>query len=343
MALGSRTAKRVLNAVIDAQYLANNVLFINNDIVALNKPYGIPVHSGPGIPRSISDFLEELSAIKGLDCKLELAHRLDKCFDSYQEAHKKMCAFNLFILSPSIVICFILRNRSSAQKISEMFHDGKVGKKYWAITVGVPKYDSGKISIPVGYGRVGTWSRIVLRRDLIAKSFQELKAAGFKDAVTKFTVLDNNQKTCSLCEIQPVTGHKQQIRVHLADGLICPILGDHKFSSTQPQPQILPLRLLQLLQIKGVKRNEKKDEKGNIRPWQRGLIPLHLHARELVLPGLNNGKDLVITAPAPHFFEDTLNKLKLHPKRSTMIQTREEAEYYKLRRLGKSSKKFVGF
>lgn len=50
--------------------------------------------------------------------------------------------------------------------------------------------------------------------------------------------MDTNQKTCSLLQIEPVTGHKQQIRVHMADGLRCPILGDHKFSSDQPQPQV---------------------------------------------------------------------------------------------------------
>lgn len=105
--------------------------------------------------------------------------------------------------------------------------------------------------------------------------------------------------------------------------------------------QVLPLRLLQLLQIKGVKKDG--NEKGNIRQWQRGLIPLHLHARELVLPGLNAGNNLVITAPPPKYFDDTLAKLNLHPKRNTMIQSREETQYYKLRRLGKSSKQFVGF
>lgn len=53
-----------------------------------------------------------------------------------------------------------------------MFRSKNVIKKYWAITVGVPKFEEGKISIPVGYGKVGPWSRIVLRRDLVGKSLQ---------------------------------------------------------------------------------------------------------------------------------------------------------------------------
>ena len=84
MALGARTARRVLKAVVDAQFLADNVIFMNSklslylinmrkfgsaseklheqlvavyaasvlqflplilgDIIALNKPYGLPVH-----------------------------------------------------------------------------------------------------------------------------------------------------------------------------------------------------------------------------------------------------------------------------------------------------------
>ncbi|XP_031551449.1 mitochondrial RNA pseudouridine synthase Rpusd4-like [Actinia tenebrosa] len=322
MAAGARTAKRVLNTIIDAQYLADNILFINRDLVALNKPYGIAVHDGPGIPKSISNFLDEFATIKDLGRKPELAHRLDKDCTG---------------------VLLLTRNSQTAKRVAEMFHRKKVIKKYWAITIGVPKYEEGKISIPVGYGKVGPWSRIVLRRDLVGKSLHEINQAGFNDAITKFKVLDTNQKTCSLLEIDPVTGHKQQIRVHMADGLRCPILGDHKFSSEQPQPQVLPLRLLQLLQIRGVRSTNDKEKGGIIRPWQRGMIPLHLHARELTLPGLNSGKDLVITAPAPQFFEDNLNKLNLHPRRSSMSQTREEAEYYRLRRLGKSTKTFIGF
>jgi 23S rRNA-/tRNA-specific pseudouridylate synthase len=60
-----------------------------------------------------------------------------------------------------------------------MFHAKKVSKKYWAITVGVSKFEEGKISIPVGYGRVGPWSRIVLRRDLVEKSFQVCNFSAF--------------------------------------------------------------------------------------------------------------------------------------------------------------------
>lgn len=103
------------------------------------------------------------------------------------------------------------------------------------------------------------------------------------------------------------------------------------------------MRLLQLLQFQGVKNKTDPKAKGKIRPWQRALIPLHLHARQLTLPEFDHGKDIVITAPTPEYFQETLEKLKLHPKKKNMLLSREEAEYYRLKRLGKSTKKIVGF
>lgn len=103
------------------------------------------------------------------------------------------------------------------------------------------------------------------------------------------------------------------------------------------------MRLLQLLQFRGVKNKTDPKAKGKIRPWQRALIPLHLHARQLTLPKFDQGKDVIITAPPPEYFQETLEKLTLHPKRKNMVQSREEAEYSRLKRLGKSTKRIVGF
>lgn len=101
--------------------------------------------------------------------------------------------------------------------------------------------------------------------------------------------------------------------------------------------------MLQLMQLRGVKDQTDAKRKGRIRDWQRALIPLHLHARELTLPEFNNGKDVVITAPLPDYFQETLEKCKLHPKRKTMQQSHDENEFFRLRRLGISTNKIAGF
>lgn len=224
-----------------------------------------------------------------------------------------------------------------------MFSNRTVKKKYLAVTAGVPTYEEGEINIPIGGTKLTGGHRIVIGRELIGKSDEILKAEGFKNAKTRFEVLDANKTTCALLQLEPITGLKHQIRVHLAEGLKCPILGDHKFSSDIHKPQVLPLRFLQLLQIEGVKTKTNPEGRGKIRPWQRALIPLHLHARQLTLPQFDDGKDIDITAPIPEHFQETLQKLKLHPKRKNMTMSREQAEYFKLKQLGKSTKKIVGF
>lgn len=323
MALAAKTARLALGrSIIDAQYLADRVLFMNNDIIAINKPYGLPVISGPGVKMCVADMLEEFTEIKKLGCKPELAHRLDRD-----------CSGTLLLT----------RYPGAAKRVAEMFSSRTVKKQYWAITVGIPTFEEGEINIPIGEANLVGGHRIVARRDLIGKSSEALKSSGFKNAITRFQVLDTNKTTCALLQLEPITGLKQQIRVHTSEGLKCPILGDHKFSSDSHEPQVLPLRLLQLLQFQGVKSNTDPKAKGKIRPWQRALIPLHLHARQLTLPKFDREKDIVITAPPPEYFQETLQKLKLHPKRRNMLQSRDEAEYFRLKQQGKSTKKIVGF
>ena len=70
-------------------------------------------------------------------------------------------------------------------------------------------------------------------------------------AHTAYSILDTNELSCALVKYMTKSGIKHQIRLHSASSLNCPILGDHKFSSFNNEPQKLPLRLLQLLGIRG--------------------------------------------------------------------------------------------
>ena len=54
-------------------------LYMKNGLLAIYKPYGIPVHGGPKVKLSIADILPGLEQKHGLTAgSLELAHRLDK-------------------------------------------------------------------------------------------------------------------------------------------------------------------------------------------------------------------------------------------------------------------------
>ena len=121
-------------------------------------------------------------------------------------------------------------------------------------------------------------------------------------AWTKYTVLDHDDEChCSLLDIELVTGFKHQIRVHLADHLNCPVLGDYKFAG----PVFRRFKNLA----------KKMEYIGKQRGYTRG--PVYLHAYEVQIPRQERGKPpLVINAPLPMYFVDTLNSLGLRlPKK----------------------------
>ena len=56
--------------------------------------------------------------------------------------------------------------------------------------------------------------------------------------------------------------------------------------------------------------------KRRVKPWQRGLIPLHLFAETVEIPEIKtDGKPLIIKAHLPEFFLETLKCCDLKPKR----------------------------
>ena len=84
-----------------------------------------------------------------------------------------------------------------------------------------------------------------------------------------------------------------QVRVHLADALLCPVVGDYKFGG--PLFRAVP----------GLKRKLKTIE-------LKKKYPMCLHAYEICIPDYHrNGEPLVITAPPPTDFSQVAYELKL--------------------------------
>lgn len=184
-------------------------------------------------------------------------------------------------------------------------------------------FSLGTISIPLTEKSMGERQRMTLRpvkvhsKDSVASSKYNAKGKSFH-AVTHFKVYTysfiwkifnlQNFPSCvkvkkssvgaAFVELEPETGVRHQLRVHLSEGLNCPILGDHKYSHDDKYaPQKLPQTMLDLLAVKQSKvRN----------------IPMHLHAASIVIPGFGEeGKELCINSPLPQFFRYTMKKLKL--------------------------------
>lgn len=92
-----------------------------------------------------------------------------------------------------------------------------------------------------------------------------------------------------------MTGFKHQIRVHLADHLNCPVLGDYQFAGPlfRKYPSLA----------------KKMEYIGNLRGYTRG--PIYLHAYEVILPREDGKPPLVINAPLPKYYVETLKALGL--------------------------------
>ena len=272
--------------------LLSKIIFDQFDIVAIWKPYGLPMFSEKQVktknPKrkktfSLEEFLPDIAEKVGCE-KLHEVHRLDH--------------------STTGVVLYA-KTKEKELELRKLFKERKVKKNYLAICNGTPTPDSGIIDIPIGEGRIGEKVRKTLKPDYSSSkivSNKKTSDSAFESAVTEYTVLDTTGNA-ALVSIDMETGRKHQIRLHMGLGLGTPILGDHKYSyPTQlGKPQKVMGDILTRMKL-------KKSKSRN--------LPIFLHARRIIVPGVYpNGNDLVIVAKLPHFFSKTLNKLKLKSKK----------------------------
>ncbi|KFQ90148.1 RNA pseudouridylate synthase domain-containing protein 4, partial [Phoenicopterus ruber ruber] len=265
-----------------AKVLKQATVYQNEEIVVINKPYGLPVHGGPGIKNCIADVLPILAKmLENMKAEpLHLCHRLDK---------------------ETTGVMVLARNKEVAERIRLLFKTRQVEKIYWAISLGDPDPTEGIVEIPIVEKEVRSHQshyKMTLAPNYRlspedGKVVKIRKNRNAESAVTRYRLLASSS-ACSLLELQPITGVKHQIRVHLAYGLGCPILGDHKYSHwSKLAPQKLPEITLKRLKLEQSKARH---------------LPLHLHAHRLSLP-LGERIDLVCKPPL--FFQKTLKKLGL--------------------------------
>ncbi|KAM6981272.1 pseudouridylate synthase RPUSD4, mitochondrial [Aplochiton taeniatus] len=198
----------------------------------------------------------------------------------------------------------LARTEEVQEYIKDLYKTHQVERKYWVVTLGVPVPSEGIIDIPVIEREVpgsqphfkmalSPAYRVSDDREGVIRVRNHRQALS---AVTKYRVLESSNG-CSLVEVQPITGVKHQLRVHMALALACPILGDHKYSHwSKLAPQRLPENVLQNL---GLEQSKAR------------YLPLHLHARQLTLTEFKGQTDITVSSPLPRFFIRTLQQLQL--------------------------------
>jgi tRNA pseudouridine32 synthase / 23S rRNA pseudouridine746 synthase len=189
---------------LTAQEMRDRVLYGDDGVIILNKPYGMPVHNGTRTTDHLELYLPLITGDRPEPPRL--AHRLDK----------------------DTAGCLVLaRDAAVAARLGAMFLDGRVRKTYWAVVQGRPRAAEGLIDLPMRKVWVPGGSKMVV--DVMGKP-----------ALTRWRLLGANAKL-SLLELTPRTGRMHQLRAHCTY-LAMPILGDPIYGAERPAP--LPLHLL---------------------------------------------------------------------------------------------------
>jgi 23S rRNA pseudouridine955/2504/2580 synthase len=181
----------------EAKALADAILYIDDDVIVLNKPAGLAVQGGTNLDRHLDAMLDSLTF--NAKERPRLVHRLDKDTSG---------------------ALLLGRNAFATAKLSASFRSREARKCYWALVVGVPRYPQGRIDAALAKmtGRMG---------DKV-----EVDEEDGKRAVTYYRVVDSAYKKAAWLEMEPRTGRTHQLRAHC--GLLgTPIQGDGKYGGIE--------------------------------------------------------------------------------------------------------------
>ncbi|XP_072522000.1 pseudouridylate synthase RPUSD4, mitochondrial [Salminus brasiliensis] len=269
-----------------AKALSNSLIYQDQHLIAINKPYGVPVYNSGDVRNSIAESLPVLAKILS---GMQGGSQLHLCYSLEKDATG---------------VLLLAKTEEAYERVQSLIKSRQMESKYMVVTVGVPVPSEGMVDIPIIEKEVlGPQSHFKMGLSPLYRLSEEgngltrvrahRQAQG---AVTQYRVLDSSA-SCSLVELQPFTGVKHQLRVHMALALGCPILGDHKYANwNKLAPQKLPEGVLRRLDLEQSKTR---------------YLPLHLHARQIILPGFKGQGDLNVSCPLPKYFIMTLKRLQI--------------------------------
>ncbi len=217
----------------DAQFVQSLVIHRDADVIAINKPPGLAVQGGTGTTRHLDAMLDALRFDS--DERPRLVHRLDRDTSG---------------------VMLLARSARAAARLGEAFRHKSARKIYWAVVVGVPKLAQGRIDMALAKGVGPAGERMAADEE-------------GKRAITLYTTIERVGNRAAWLALMPLTGRTHQLRVHCAEALGTPVLGDLKYGGETAKL-----------------------------PGEGIAQQLHLHARTLVLPHPAGGM-LELSAPLP--------------------------------------------
>ena len=233
----------------DEAFLKSITLYDDGEILVLNKPYGLPVQGGPNIKRHIDGMLGTLINLKGV--RPRLVHRLDRD-------------------TSGLLIC--ARSLKMTQALGKIFEQRDIKKIYWALVTPTPSKKSGDVNGAIIKGEGKRKEAVVIDNE------------NGKPSRTSYRMLEDKDGQVASMAFWPRTGRMHQIRVHTADILGCPIIGDEKYNGMTP-----------LIDEAGISGR------------------LHLHAVRVQFPHPSTGKILDLVAPLPQELKTSWKKFGFTP------------------------------
>lgn len=179
------------------------ILFEDAEALVIDKPAGLAGEAPRKGDTSVESMLPDMRL--GFFRQPAFVHRLDRDTSG----------------------CLLLaRTPRALRRYMAAFEQREVKKDYLAIVDGIPEEQEGEIDLPLlkVSGRMAGW-RIVVDEE-------------GKSAFTRWRLLATHQGR-ALLHLMPETGRTHQLRVHMAEGLDLPIVGDPIYGRSHAEGMML--------------------------------------------------------------------------------------------------------